>query len=168
MNVAEIGLMERLQPALLDRLTDDEPDQIKESIDNRVISKNRLRQAVLRDLSWLFNAVAPNSIKWDSYPYARHSVLNYGLPSMSGMTASTIDILDLDGLIRQAILDFEPRIMSASLHVQALVLESQMDSHNIVSVRIHADVWAQPVPLEFLVQTDVDLETGEIYVREFG
>ena len=47
---------ERLQPALLDRLTDDEPDKKQEPREARVLSKSRLRQSVLRDLAWLFNA----------------------------------------------------------------------------------------------------------------
>ena len=47
---------DRLQPALLDRLTDDEPDKKLEPREHRVLSKSRLRQAVLRDLAWLFNA----------------------------------------------------------------------------------------------------------------
>ena len=47
---------ERLQPALLDRLTDDEPDKKQELRERRVLSKAQLRQAVLRDLVWLFNA----------------------------------------------------------------------------------------------------------------
>jgi hypothetical protein len=45
---------ERLQPALLDRLTDDEPDKNRRA-DKRVLTKTQLRQAVLRDLAWLFN-----------------------------------------------------------------------------------------------------------------
>ena len=46
---------ERLQPSLLDRLIDDEPEKTVEAPDQRVLSKARLRQAVLRDLAWLFN-----------------------------------------------------------------------------------------------------------------
>ena len=46
---------EQLQPALLDRLTDDQPDKKLEPRMERVISKRRLRDAVLRDLTWLFN-----------------------------------------------------------------------------------------------------------------
>ena len=45
---------DRLQPALLDRLTDDEPDKRQEPVQARVLSKTRMRQSVLRDLAWLF------------------------------------------------------------------------------------------------------------------
>ena len=53
--MAELTKKERLQPSLLDRLTDDEPDARQESRDKRVLSPARLRECVRRDLTWLFN-----------------------------------------------------------------------------------------------------------------
>jgi type VI secretion system protein ImpF len=53
--VAELSLQERLQPSLLDRLTDNEPDTKVESRAQRVLSINRLKRSVLRDLAWLLN-----------------------------------------------------------------------------------------------------------------
>ena len=60
--MATTDLRDRLQPALLDRLTDDQPERQHDADDKRVLNKNQLRQAVLRDLSWLFNAVIVPSI----------------------------------------------------------------------------------------------------------
>ena len=40
--------------------------------------------------------------------------------------------------------------------------------HNVVSVRISAQVWAQPVPLELLLRTEVDLETGQVALAELA
>src|SRR4051794_37739292 len=103
---------DRLQPALLDRLTDDDPDSDEEARDHRVMSRRQLRDAVLRDLAWLFNATRlEGSIPLDKLPLVRRSVLNFGLPSLSGQTASTVEIVDLERALRQAILDFEPRIL---------------------------------------------------------
>jgi type VI secretion system protein ImpF len=93
-------------------------------------------------------------------------VLNYGLPPLSGETASTIDPLVLQARVRQAILDFEPRILPDSLHVEAILSEEQMDHHNQIGFRITGQMWAQPVPLELMLHTDVDLETGRVAVRE--
>ena len=45
-------MSERLQPSLLDRLTDEEPTSQVESRDARVIDIRRLREIVQRDLSW--------------------------------------------------------------------------------------------------------------------
>ena len=41
--MAELAPRERLQPSLLDRLTDDEPDQEVESRERRVLSVRGLR-----------------------------------------------------------------------------------------------------------------------------
>ena len=41
---------ERLQPALLDRLTDNEPESRVEAREARVLTKSQLRAAVLREL----------------------------------------------------------------------------------------------------------------------
>lgn len=166
--MAELKPQERLQPALLDRLTDDEPDKKQEARETRLITKTKLRQAVLRDLAWLFNSVRPSDIDWTGYPHAERSVVNYGLPALSGETASTLDVIELERSIRQVILEFEPRINSATLHVEGLVDDMQLDHHNVVSVQIRGQLWAQPVPLELLLHTEVDLETGEVAIREMG
>src|SRR3954447_25204241 len=47
--------LERLQPALLDRLTDQRPHEKVEARRERVISEQQLREAVRRDLTWLFS-----------------------------------------------------------------------------------------------------------------
>jgi len=165
--MANLRVQDRLQPALLDRLTDDEPKSLDEGSESRVINRNRLRELVLRDLAWLFNTTAPgSSIDLSRAPHARNSVLNYGLPPLSGQTASTIDPVVLQARVKQAILDHEPRILPATLVVEAVISEAQLDHHNQMGFRISGQLWAQPVPLELLLHTDIDLETGRVAVRE--
>jgi len=160
---------ERLQPALLDRLTDDEPEKKLEPREHRVMSKARMRQAVLRDLAWLFNATRLESgASMAKAPYARRSVVNFGLPSLSGQTASTLEITDLERAIRQAIVDFEPRILPETLEVRALVELSDLDHHNVIGVQIRGELWAQPVPLELLIRTEIDLETGKVQIADLA
>ncbi|MEY4750597.1 MAG: type secretion system baseplate subunit TssE [Pseudomonadota bacterium] len=162
-----LRVQDRLQPALLDRLTDDDVESHSESGESRVINRQRLRDLVLRDLAWLFNATAPGAeIDWERYPHARNSVLSYGLPALSGQTASTIDPDELQRRVRQAILDHEPRILPDSLNVEALLSEDQLNHHNQIAFRITGQLWAQPVPLELLLHTDIDIETGRVSVRE--
>lgn len=159
---------ERLQPALLDRLTDLEPDVRQESRDKRVLTKNALREAVLRDLAWLFNSTRPNDLEWAAYPHARQSVLNFGLPALSGETASSLDVPGLEAAIRRAIIDFEPRIVPRSLKVQAQMTDQQMSHHNVLSIRIAGLLWAQPVPLELTLRTQLDLETGQVEIHDLS
>ena len=51
--MADLLPSERLQPCLLDRLTDQDPDQRKEGREQRVVSMRKYREAVLRDLGWV-------------------------------------------------------------------------------------------------------------------
>jgi type VI secretion system protein ImpF len=166
--MAELAPQERLQPALLDRLTDEDPLHPVEAAERRVISKSKLRQAVLRDLAWLFNSTQLGDEDLKAFPFAERSTINFGLPALSGQTASTLDPIGLEMAIKRAILNFEPRILPDSLRVEALLTEAQLDHHNIVSVQIHGQLWAQPVPLELLLRTEVDLETGRMELRDLG
>lgn len=159
---------ERLQPALLDRLTDDAPTERVESEGARVMSKGQLRQAVLRDLSWLFNAVQPAERLGDIHPALGACVLNFGLPPLSGQLASKIDVSVLERAIRDCILRFEPRLLADQLQVRALDATSVLDTHNMIEFEIRGQLWAQPVPLEVLLRTKVDLEAGLVEVRDAG
>ena len=160
---------DRLQPALLDRLNDDDPTNLLESPDMRVINKARLREHVLRDLSWMFNTTQmSNDESLAACPAVKRSVLNYGLPPLSGQTTSSLNASDLETKVKQAILDFEPRILAHTLEVEAIVSGEQLDHHNQISFRIAGQIWAQPVPIEMLLQTKVDLETGLVEVRDVG
>ena len=125
--MAGLTSQERLQPSLLDRLTDSEPSTSREAIDARVLSKQQLRAAVLRDLSWLFNTARAepdpqrgdpaNVALWKDAPQARNSVLNYGIPSLSGITISAMHFGALEAAIHLAIIQFEPRIDPKTLAV---------------------------------------------------
>ena len=167
--MAELTPKERLQPALLDRLIDQEPDKKQEPRESRLITKKRLHEAVLRDLAWLFNTSRPGSKSGlDGFEHARRSVLNFGLPALCGETASTLDLVDLEQSIQQVILDFEPRIVPDSLQVKALASAAVLEQHNVLSIEIRGYLWAVPVPLELLLRTDVDLETGTVAIRDLG
>jgi type VI secretion system protein ImpF len=160
---------DRLQPALLDRLTDEEPDKTQEPLEARVVSKSRLRQSVLRDLAWLFNATRLEAVAdLATMPAVRRSVVNFGLPALSGRTASSLDVTDLARAVREAILTYEPRILPATLQIRTLVDAGTLDHHNVIGVEIRGELWAQPVPLEFLVRTEFDLETGNVQVSDLA
>lgn len=165
-NPAEVR--DRLQPALLDRLTDEAPDQRVEAEDRRIMTKGQLRQAVLRDLGWLFNATQPPSRDTEAFPALAGSVLNFGMPSLSGQLASKIDVSVLESDIRTAILRFEPRILADTLEVHAIESSSVLETHNVIEFEIRGHLWAQPVPLEILLRTQLDLEAGKVEVRDMA
>ncbi len=164
--MAELTTKERLQPSLLDRLTDNEPDRSTESRERRVLSPQRLRESVRRDLSWLFNTTnLAAAQELEDYPEVARSTVNFGIPDLAGKTASSIHAPTLEKLIRRAVWEFEPRLVKNSVRVR-LVQDKGSYNHNAVVILIEAELWAQPIPLRLFLRTDVDLETGEVQVYE--
>jgi len=166
MSSRPLELQHRLQPALLDRLTDEAPHERREPLEARVIGKAQLRQAVLRDLTWLMNAVQPGSIDPLTRGHAASSTLNFGLPTLSGSQASMLHVGALEAAIRQAIVRFEPRILPDSVSVHAVEFQSVLDTHNVIHIEIRGLLWSQPVPFELLIRTQLDLESGQVVVHE--
>ncbi len=166
--MAELAATERLQPSLLDRLTDNAPTNKTESGEQRVLSYRQLRQSVLRDLGWLLNTTAFEALQdLSDAPYVARSVVNYGIPALSGTNLSSTDVGKLERKIKQAIVDFEPRIIAASLKVQVAVADERM-SQKAICFKIEGDLWAQPLPVHLYIRSDLDLETGEVTVKDLG
>ena len=166
--MAELRNQDRLQSTLLDRLTDDEPDKKTEAKDKRGLSQAILRESVLRDLNWLFNASNLATVQnLDAYPEVANSVLNYGMPDFTGHTISGVDVPEIERLLRQAICDFEPRILRRTIRVRLNVDEQQM-SHNAMTFDIEGELWADPVPLFIFLKTELDLEAGDVKVYDYS
>ena len=168
---SRLGAVDRLLPCLLDRLTDEAPGCQLEPAESVLSSQSLLRAAVLRDLGWLMNATRPGAAEsLEAWPEARRSVLNYGLPVLGGQTSSTLDLQALERAIREAILRFEPRLLADTLEVEAdadaLFQQHGLDGHNRVGLRISGQIRAQPMPLELLLRTEWDLETGQVSLSE--
>jgi len=150
--------IEKFQPCLLDRLTDDQPDAKEEGRSQRVISHQRYRRGVLRDLEWLFNTNAfahlpgEDAIDLRDYPEAWRSVINFGVRQLTGLAAPDMQRLQDD--LAEALAVFEPRVSARSMAIHASM------ERNLVSFEIEGDLWANPLPEQLHVKTTVDLETG--------
>lgn len=163
--MAELFPKERLQPSLLDRLADDEPEKKEESRDKRILSFTKLKQSVMRDLQWLLNAGCLETTQdLSDYPQVKKSVLNYGLPDLSGTTASNVDSTTLERMLRQTIVNFEPRILADSLKVRV----SNRDKHNNIIFEIEGELWSQPTPERLYLKTILDVELGSVEVKGEG
>lgn len=159
----EMNVRERLQPSLLDRLTDEEPANLQEGADKRVMSATRLKASVVRDLTWLLNTTSSLNVEGSLDLAAATSVINYGLPALAGNSSSSVDVRVLEGLIHRAIATYEPRILRHTLRVRAQASPEHM-THNALSFEIEGDLWAQPLALPLLLRTHLDLESGHVHV----
>lgn len=165
--MADKTISERLQPSLLDRLTDEAPESALERRDDRVIDVRRLREIILRDLSWLLNSNnSEATFDANQYPNVAKSVLNYGVREVSGVFSTADRALMIRSSIAEAITQFEPRIKPGTLDV-SLHTEDRK-SHSVVVFDIRADMWAQPLPMELYLRTEVDVTTGQVALERKG
>jgi type VI secretion system protein ImpF len=164
--MADLTPQERLQPSLLDRLTDENPQSGIEARDQRMISSQRLRDAVRRDLTWLLNCVYLEATDdLSAWPLIARSTLNFGVPETSGVPVANINVEALQKRVRQAILDFEPRLLRSKLTVTVEKQAETMNRNSLVFL-IQGEMWAQPVPQSIFVRSEFDLETGIVKVNE--
>lgn len=158
---------DRLQPALLDRLCDDESDKIQETLENSVVSKGKLKRTVLRDLVWLLNTTCHDTDgQLELYPEVRKSVINYGIPVLSGKHFSGVDWRELERKIHEAILVFEPRILPDTLVVKAILPTDSLGHHNLLQFELRGELWSMPFPIELLIRSELDLETGQMTLND--
>lgn len=164
--MAELLPQERLQPSLLDRLTDDAPGTRTEGRDKRVLNLAQLRASVLRDLAWLLNATHMQATQ-DLRDVAAvgSSTLNYGIPDLAGTSAAGRNDRTLERAVHEAVLTFEPRILAQTLKVSVRGEPERANRHALLIV-IEGRLWAQPLPLNLYLQTELDLETGLVTVME--
>lgn len=163
--MAELLAAERLQPCLLDRLTDDEPERRLEGRDRRVFSLRQIRESVLRDLAWLMNTprrFGPGEP--DGAPNIASSVLNFGVPDLCGVAASGVDLRAIERELAAALRRYEPRILPSTLRVRAAATGE--GGRTAIVFEVSGELWARPVPEPLYIKTELDLETGRSELEE--
>jgi len=159
--MADQSALERLQPSLLDRLTDKEPDNASDPPSARVIDIRQLEEIVRRDLVWLLNTNNRDTdIDAEQFPYAAKSVLNYGVGEISGEYSNRTRVDFIRRSIERAIQAYEPRISPASN--QVIRREQTEASKAVVTFDIFGELWADPVPIELYLRSVIDLRSGEL------
>jgi len=133
------------------------------------MSQKEFKDAVIRDLGWLLNSVSLDvCVDLDTCPEVRRSVLNFGLPDISGHTSSTIDVKTVEKSVKRAICEFEPRVIRNSLRVKVHSSPTIM-SHNSLVFEIEGAVFGQPSPFQIMLRSEINLECGEFKLTEdFG
>lgn len=137
-----------------------------ESADRRFISMRRLRECVCRDLAWLLNtANLEGSEDLERYPEVQRSVLNFGLPSLTGRSATSIDPEIAVREFVQAIRVFEPRLSRVSVSPE--LSDDRMDARAL-SFRVEAELWGRPAPQGVSLRTSLDVDSGKVQLTDSG
>ena len=177
--MAGLTSQERLQPSLLDRLTDDAARRARARRSTRACSTSsscaRRCCATWPGCSTR-PATSPSPTRGDpserarcgsDAPHARDSVLNFGIPSLSGITLS---VARLRGASRQRSAQAIVRLRAAHRPEDARGRDRQRHGsgiqHEQPAPGHPGQMWNQPVPLELLLSADVDVETGQAAVRD--
>jgi type VI secretion system protein ImpF len=154
-----------LMPTLLDRLRDDAPHRQVEAPEEYTVTRKQMRDVVQRDLAYLLNTASiEDQIDRERYPHAAASTVNFGVPPLAGSFLATRQWNDIERMIRQAITDFEPRLIPGSLVVSPRHAIDAGEHQNILAFDVRGMVHMDPYPLEFMVQSSLDLETSEIQI----
>jgi len=150
-----------LMPTLFDRLCDDSPHHKTELAEEISVSSKELLNIIQRDLGYLLNTInAGNMFSNGIFPEAGASTLNYGIPPLAGSYLLEKSWRYIEQVIRKAILTFEPRLLPESLSVISSYKGDPMHHYNTLRFEIKGLIRANPHPIEFLVQSSVDLETN--------
>jgi type VI secretion system protein ImpF len=164
--MAEPASRERLQPSLLDRLTDHAPDNKRESFDQQTLTMQQLRRAVLRDLAWLLNTSnLATTEDMSEAPLAARSTINFGIPGFTGLVRVPGARGGLESVLTEAIRAYEPRIRPETIRVRARRVDDDNPLPALV-FEIEGELWAQPVPQQLFLETSIELETRLAVVTE--
>jgi type VI secretion system protein ImpF len=128
-----------------------------------VITEPVLRREVYRDVDNLLNSIALEStIDMTDVPYARKSIINFGIPDIAHRTIDEAGVDDIPGEIKEAILNYEPRLAAGSVRVTR---DTSVDPTELkIRFIVRADLTCDPVhvPVEFVAEV---IEPGKIIVN---
>jgi type VI secretion system protein ImpF len=130
------------------------------------ISTRRLREYVCRDLAALLNCASLDAVvDLTAYPQVQASVVNFGMPSLAGRSARSADPQQIAAAIGATIRRFEPRL--SAVRVTPEMGEEGNETH-VLSFRIEAQLWGQPAPLQLVLRTRIDVDSGSVKVADAG
>ena len=142
--------------SVLDRLT-----QIDDWPSTRAQSVRFFREALKRDLEWLLNTRKPPLPELDSWPAARDTVINFGLPDITSLgLMSAADHRSLRLAIESCLRVFEPRL--TDVHV---TLESSDTADRRLRFHIEGNMKLDPAPEEISFDTVLELSSSEYKVK---
>lgn len=150
-------------PTLFDRLSDDAPHRMNELPSEYAPTRSQMRGIVQRDLAFLLNTTNQvDLLHPERHKEVTTSTVNYGMPALAGGYLSDRKWSEMEKMIRQAIIDYEPRLLPDSINVKPLMKDDGRSSYNVLLFEISATLYMEPYPVEFTVQSSVDLETNRI------
>ncbi|VVU54043.1 type VI secretion system lysozyme-like protein [Burkholderia anthina] len=149
-------------PSLLDRLIDDAPQLRREHREIETLDSEGMRHLIRRDLSLLLNTTnLDDELDATRHAAAIDSVVNYGIPPLSGNYLANRDWNVVEKAIRTAIVRFEPRLLPDSLRIRPVQHEDSTQ-YNRLTFEISGLMHWSPIPVEFRIRSMLDMEIDRV------
>ena len=176
-----MAVKQRLTPTLFDKLVGDlnltgprEDDRTPEVSVERIryydvprlerFNESALRATIRRELAWLLNTTnLASTVDLTAYPQVETSVLNYGVPDLAGKSLHHRSVQNRAREIRNAVRTFEPRLEGASLKVEPLATDEDI---NRITFLIHGDVSSAVKVMPVKFRTSLEVDTAAVDVGE--
>jgi type VI secretion system protein ImpF len=159
--VARRAIPKSIQPSVLDRLIDREPNHRNEPASWRTQSLKELKSSVRRDLEWLLNSRRTPLEPPQSFKELWHSIYCYGLPDSTGLALRSVeDRARLARAVEFAISAFEPRLTHVAVNIPAAA-PSSMKVHFQIEALLHTE----PAPERIYFDSTLELTSGEYQVE---
>lgn len=157
-----------LQPSLRDRLRNQPAIDARETMRDPTTVRSRRRQlhgemselksSIESSLLMLLMTRQPTSIPdWRRWPHAEASVLNYGVPDLSGFSVSGLAAQSLRRKLKQIIERFEPRLHSGTLDLD---VESLVGHPESLMLWVSGNIGPLDAPEAFSIGMSICLVTG--------
>ena len=151
----------RVQPSLLDRLIDYEPELSREPPASRSKSLRLLKGSVRRDLEWLLNtrqtAPIPPELK-----EVNESLAVYGMPDFTNFSGKNVhDQARLRRSIEKVIETFEPRLEGVVVPIEG----GGNSPERAIRFRIDGRLKVDPAPEPVTFDTQLQIGSGEFKVK---
>jgi type VI secretion system protein ImpF len=154
-----------LVPSVLDRLLDDDPTVTRETVKSRTQVLRELRQSLRRDLENLLNTRWRCASWPEDLEELEHSLVNYGIPDISGADLGSAQSRDEFAQIVERVLEsYEPRFKS----VRVTMLPNSGLLDRTLRFRIEALLYAEPAPEPVSFDSTMEPLTGNVEVKGIG
>ena len=152
---------QHVQASILDRLLDDEPDNSRESVQQRTVDFRQIMASVSRDLENLLNTRRNIIIPGSAYPEVNNSLFVYGLPDFTSKNpATTSSRAKLRLEIAKTITRFEPRLKNVTVQLDLSGTPGRQLKFRIVAVLV-VDPLSEPVSFD----TNFDPNRGQFLIQ---
>ncbi|MBV9879078.1 MAG: type VI secretion system baseplate subunit TssE [Gemmatirosa sp.] len=163
--MARTEIERTVQPSVLDRLTDLEPNRPTDGATTRDASALAFRLAVQRDVEWLLNTRRSIVVVPPNCPEVHDSVHEFGLPDTTGIPVGTAEGRELlVTALQDTLARFEPRLANPRVTL------GEAQQLRVPQLRFSVDAMLRmdPSPEHVVFDTVLEVASGEYAIDGDG